>query len=582
MPIPIAESRPAGSLIRAAIGACRSHLIHAGLFSAIINFLYLAPTIYMLQVYDRVVPTRGVSTLVFLTLLLLCSLATLSLLDLTRSRLLVRASARLEKLLAGPILRASLSRQLGGKGTQAMRDFDSLRQTLTGAGVLALFDAPWTPVYIGICFLLHPMLGVMAVVGSAALIGLTLLNERITRPYLDRANWAAAWSYTSQAQTVAARDVVRALGMGDAMVRRHQDERLSVTGAQAEASLTAGRYLSLTRFIRISLQSLGLGLAAYLAMGQQISAGAIFAASLLIARALSPIEQILGSWKSLAEAHSAYGSLEALLDGSAVTAPRTLLPKPTGRLSVEHLTVFGTVTDRPLLQNVSFSMAPGTVLGLIGPSGAGKTTLLRALMGAQALSQGKVRLDDADVTDWDPDRLGRHFGYLPQDISLLQGTVKENICRFRSSLDEHPEKTDAKVIAAARACGVHEMILSLPLGYDTVLDWGGKGVSLGQAQRIALARALYDDPVFVALDEPNAHLDGEGESKLLSALQALKSRGAAVIIVAHRLSMLVAMDQVLVLSEGRVAQYGDRDEVVRVLNAPVRRVPDPVHQREVA
>jgi ATP-binding cassette subfamily C protein len=557
-------------------------LIYAGVFSAIINLLYIAPTIYMLQVYDRVVPTRGVSTLVFLTLLLLCSLATLSLLDLTRSRLLVRASARLEKILAEPILRATLSRQLGGKGTQAMRDFDSLRQTITGAGVLALFDAPWTPVYIGLCFLLHPMLGVMAVVGSAALIGLTLLNERITRPYLDRANRAASWSYTSQAQTAAARDVVRAMGMGGAMVRRHQDERLSVTGAQAEASLTAGRYLSLTRFIRISLQSLGLGLAAYLAMGQQISAGAIFAASLLIARALSPIEQVLGSWKSLAEAHSAYGSLEALLVESADTAPRTLLPSPAGRVSVEQLTVFGTVTDRPLLQNISFAMAPGTVLGLIGPSGAGKTTLLRALVSAQAPSQGKVRLDDADVTDWDPDRLGRHFGYLPQDISLLQGTVKENICRFRSPLDEDHEATDAKVVAAARACGAHEMILSLPHGYDTVLDWGGKGVSLGQAQRIALARALYGDPVVVALDEPNAHLDGEGESMLLSALAALKARGAAVIIVAHRFSMLDAMDRVLVLSEGRVAQYGDRDEVVRVLNASVQRTPDPVHQREVA
>jgi PrtD family type I secretion system ABC transporter len=581
MSISSPETRATESPLKTAIAACRSHLAHAGFFSAIINLLYIAPTLYMLQVYDRVVPTRGVSTLVFLTLLLLCSLATLSLLDLVRSRLLVRASARLEKSLAEPILRATLSRQLGGKSSQAMREFDSLRQTITGAGVLALFDAPWTPVYIGLCFLLHPLLGVMAVVGVGSLIGLTVLNERVTRPRLDKANRAAAWSYTSQAQSAAVRDVIRAMGMGDAMVRRHQQERSSMTAAQAEASFTAGRYLSLTKFIRISLQSLGLGLAAYLAMGQQISAGAIFAASLLIARALSPIEQVLGSWKSLAEAHSAYGSLESLLAQSAADAPRTLLPIPAGLVLADHLTVFGP-GDRPLLQNISFAMAPGQVLGLVGPSGAGKTTLLRALVGAQAPSQGKVRLDGADIADWDTDRLGRHVGYLPQDISLLQGTVKENICRFRNVLGESREVTDARVVAAAKACGAHEMILGLPLGYDTVLDWGGKGVSLGQAQRIALARALYDDPIVVALDEPNAHLDGEGEAMLLRALATLKARGAAVIIVAHRLSMLEAMDRVLVLADGRVVQHGDRDDVVRMLNAPPQRPAGPTPEREVA
>jgi PrtD family type I secretion system ABC transporter len=582
--MPITASSPSSGTnpIRAALRACRRHLVYAGVFSAAINLLYLAPTLYMLQVYDRVVPTRGVSTLVVLTLLLLASLATLSLLDLSRSRLLVRASARLEKLLAEPVLRAMMSRQLGGKSAQAMRDFDSLRQTVTGAGVLALFDAPWTPIYIGLCFLLHPMLGVMALLGSGALIGLTLLNERFTRPKLDKANQAAAWSYASQAQSAAARDLVRAMGMSEAMVRRHQLERLSVTESQAEASFTAGRFMSLTRFIRLALQSLALGVGAYLAVEQQVSIGAIFAASLLIARALAPIEQVLGSWRSLAEAHSAYGRLSSLLADAGGAAPRTLLPIPAGHVLVERLTIVAPGQERLLLQGVNFAMAPGRVLGLVGPSGAGKTTLLRALIGAQAPNQGKVRFDGADIADWDPDGLGRHIGYLPQDVSLFQGTVKQNICRFRDGLGDAREFVDAKVIAAAKACGAHDMILTLPLGYDTVLDWGGKGVSLGQAQRIALARALFDDPVIVALDEPNAHLDNEGELMLLQAISHLKARGAAVIIVAHRQSMLEAMDQLLVLSGGQVIQHGDRDEVLRRMNVPVPQVAGPALQREVA
>jgi ATP-binding cassette subfamily C protein len=578
----VAESGPTGNPLRAAIAACRSHFGYAAAFSAVINLLYVAPTIYMLQVYDRVVPTRGVTTLAFLTLLLLASLATLSLLELVRSRILVRASARLEMILAEPLLRAIISRQAGPKSSQAMREFDVLRQTITGAGVLALFDAPWTPVYIGLCFLLHPMLGVMALLGSGALLGLTLLNERVTRPYLDEANRAAAWSYTSQAQSAAGADTIRAMGMGDAMVRRHHDERASVTLAQAEASFAAGRYLSLTKFIRIALQSLALGVAAYLAVGQQISPGAIFAGSLLIARALSPIEQILGSWKSLAEAHSAYGSLGRLLAQSQSAAPRTQLPAPAGRISVERVAVAGSAHDRPLLQNVTFGMAPGQVLGLVGPSGAGKTTLLRALVGAQALAHGKVRLDGADIADWDANRLGQHIGYVPQDIGLFQGTVKENICRFRNATESRAELIDAKVVEAARACGAHDMILNLPLGYDTMLDWGGKGVSLGQAQRIALARALYDAPVVVAMDEPNAHLDSEGEATLLQAIRSLKARGAAVVVVAHRLSMLEVMDQLLVLADGRVVQHGDRDQVIRALNGSPAPVAAPVREREVA
>ena len=576
------EMRPAVGSLRAAIGACRKHLIYAGVFSATINLLYIAPTIYMLQVYDRVVPTRGVTTLVFLTLLLLATLATLALLEMMRSRILVRASARLEKAVARPILAATLSRQLGARAPQAMRDFDSFRQTVTGPGILALFDAPWTVVYIGLCFMLHPLLGVMAVLGSGALIALTLMTERSVRPRLDAANKAASWFYTSQSQSAAANDLVRALGMQEAIVRRHERERSSVTALQAQASFTAGGYVGATKFIRLSLQSLALGVAAYLAVGQQISAGAIFAASLLIARALSPIEQALGSWRSLAEAHTAYGSLQSLLDQFSAGGQRTQLPAPSGRLAVDGLMVSGRSKDLPVLQNVSFTLNPGQVLGLVGPSGGGKTTLVRALVGALVPDQGQVRLDGADIADWDPDRLGRHLGYMPQDIALLQGTVKQNICRFRDMLDEDPAAIDAKAVAAAQAAGAHDMILKLPLGYDTVLDWGGRGLSLGQAQRVALARALYDEPQFIALDEPNAHLDGEGEAMLLRALQELKARGASVVLVAHRSSMLEVMDELLVLSGGRVAHHGPRDEILRKLSPPQKSIPQYVRARQSA
>jgi PrtD family type I secretion system ABC transporter len=544
--------------LKAAIASCRDHLVYSCGFSAVINICYIAPTIYMLQVYNRVVPTRGVGTLIYLTLLLLVSLATLSLLDLVRSRLLVRASARLERALAAPLLRAVIGRRAGGKSQQIMRDFDVLRQTLTGAGVLALFDAPWTPVYIGLCFLLHPLLGVMALVGSGVLVILTLLNEWVTRPYLERANQAANWSYASQGQSASRSDVIRAMGMGEAMVRRHQNERASVTKAQSDASFIAGRYLSLTKFIRMALQSLGLGLAAYLAAGQQISPGAIFAASLLISRALAPIEQVLASWKSLAEARSAYTGLSALLARTGQDTPRTQLPTPAGKLSVERLSVAGPAADRPLLHSVFFDTAPGQILGIVGPSGAGKTTLLRAIVGAQPIADGSVRVDGADIADWDIDRLGRHIGYLPQDVGLFQGTVKDNICRFRNAVDADAATIDAKVVAAAKACGVHDLILNLPQGYDTQLEWNGGGVSLGQAQRIGLARALYDNPMVMVLDEPNAHLDSEGEAMLLRVLQDLKA-----------------------LIGGRVAQFGNRDTVIRALD-PGNHLSKPGQKREVA
>jgi PrtD family type I secretion system ABC transporter len=553
--------------LRTAIGACRRHFLFAAGFSAAINLLYISPTIYMLQVYDRVVPARGVLTLLFLTLLLLAGLAALSLLELTRTRLLVRASARLDRELSGYILAAKLDRRLGPGAQQAMRDFDVFRQAITGPGMVALFDAPWTLVYILLCFVLHPILGAMAVLGSASLVGLSIATERATRRPLEQAGNAAANSYTSQARTAAVSDLINALGMRAAMVRRHLDERASVMNLQSQASFSAGGYMSATRFIRLSLQSLSLGVAAWLVVEQQISAGAIFAASLLMSRAFSPLEMVLGSWRSLTEARNAHARLNETLSHGLEEASPTLLPPPTGHLMVEQLWVAGPTADRPILSGVAFTVRPGEILGLVGPSGAGKTTLVRALVGALAPDRGVVRLDHANLADWDADRLGRHIGYLPQELGLLQGTVKQNICRFGDVLGLPRDEIDAKAIAAAQTCGAHEMIVRLPMGYDTVLDWGGGGLSLGQAQRIALARALFDQPSLVILDEPNAHLDGEGEVKLLQALATLKARGAATVLVAHRATMLPLMDSLLVLNEGRVSHYGPRDEILAQISS---------------
>ena len=557
-----ASPAPPGAL-REALGACRRHWAYACGFSAAINLLYLAPTIYMLQVYDRVVPSRGGITLAFLTLLLLASLATLALLELVRSRLMVRASTRLEAHLAAPILKAAQDAAGAGGSGQAMRNFDALRQTLTGAGMLAIFDLPWTPVYVLLCFFLHPLLGGLALLGTVVLAALTLCNEHVIRPRLQAANLAAAQSYSAQAQSLAQSDVIRALGMGDAMVQWHREGRATANLLQQEASFAAGHFMTASKFMRLALQSLSLGLAAYLVIEQKISAGAIFAASLLIARALSPVDQVLGSWRSLAEAHSAYGELKALLGAAHRPVPRTVLPAPSGALRVEQLAVGRGPGLPPRLSNIGFELAPGEVLGLVGPSGAGKTTLLRALVGALPADQGLVRLDGADIAAWDPERLGRHIGYLPQDLALFPGTIKQNICRFQDRLSAS-EDIDTMAVAAAVAAGAHEMILNLPLGYDSLIDWGGRGVSLGQAQRIALARAFFGDPKLVVLDEPNAHLDVEGEAALLVAVTALKAKGAVVVVSAHRTGLIEAMDKVLVLVDGRMVQLGPKDAVFRV------------------
>ena len=561
--------QPMAEAMRSALRACKRHFVGVAGFSAALNLLFLVPMLYMIQIYDRVVPTNGGLTLLFLTLVLLFGLGSLALLDLVRSRLLVRASARLDRELAATLMDTSLAERggtLDRLARQTMREFDSLRQVLTGPAMLALMDAPWSPLYVLVCFLIHPLLGLLVLAGTGVLALLAWRAERSSTGSLGRASDAASTSYVAQEQILARSDVVRALGMRDNMVRRHLRERTEMVREQLSANFVTGRHTAMSKFLRLSLQSLALGLGAWLAITGRTSAGAIFAASFLAGRAMQPIDQLLGSWRSVTLARTSFAKLNQLLATRETSFAPTGLPAPTGRFSAENIFVGNPTENRFLLGGVGFAMGPGEVIAIMGPSGAGKSTLLRVLAGALRPERGLIRIDGASAADWDSERLARHIGYLPQDVSLFAGSVKENISRF----DVGDAGTiDEAAVAAANACHAHDMITGLPGGYDRVLGWGGSGLSAGQAQRVALARALYGEPRIVMLDEPNAHLDGAGEAQLVETLQALKARGAAVLVVAHRTGLLQAVDRIIVMRDGRIEIDGPRDEVLKRLQGAV-------------
>jgi len=562
--------RQPSEIIATALRVCRRHFLSAALFSALLNLLFIAPMLYMLQIYDRVVPTQGEVTLLFLTMVVLFALITLSLLDFVRSRLLVRASVRLDRHIAGGLLDTTLAlrRHTGeAMGKQALREFDTLRQALTGPVILSLFDAPWSPVYILLCFLIHPAIGALALVGAAVLVLITLRNEQLTHGPLKEANEAAGRAYASQEQSLAGAEVVRALGMRRALVRRHLQERETMMALQTDASLIASRYVTVSKFLRLALQSLALGLGAWLAIGNAISAGAIFASAFLIGRALAPVDQLLGAWRNVVQARDAYANLCDLFDAREANIALTQLPAPAGRIAVEHLTVLNAARDGAILADISFAVKPGEVVAVVGPSGAGKSTLMRMLAGAGQPDRGLVRFDGADISDWDSERLATFIGYLPQDTSLFAGTVKENIARFQNHVSKNASAIDEAVVEAARICGAHEMILRLPGGYDSLLGWGGRGLSAGQAQRVGLARALFRSPQILLLDEPNAHLDAEGESQLVATLAELKTRNVSAVVIAHRMGVLGVVDKILVMREGRIEAFGERDEVLGRLKA---------------
>ena len=554
-------------VLKDALADCRQHFVAAAVFSLLINILYLAPTLYMLQVYDRVVPTGGTTTLLFVTLALALALLTLSALDMVRNRLLVRASQRIDALIAPRILQQMMASD-SGNAAQAMRDFDAIRSTIATPAIAAIFDVPWTPVFLLVAFMLHFWIGILAIVASIILVTLAWVNQRATQQKMEVATSAMASAHNSQQAAATHGTTIKGLGMIGAMVDRQLSHRRIAIANMISAQFAGSRLTATSRFFRLFIQSVALGVGALLAIDGKISSGAIIASSVLLSRALQPIESIIGAWSSLAAARAATERLSRAFEKVDEERIYTSLPAPRGEIQVEEVGVRGR-EGRPILVGVSFRAEPGQILGIIGPSGSGKTTLGKILVGAMQPTIGTVRIDGAKLTDWDQDELGRYFGYMPQEPSLFEGSIKENIARFqKASKADEAKAIDEAVVEAARDAGIHELILQLPKGYDTELGLMGFGLSAGQSQRVALARALYGEPRLIVLDEPNAFLDQAGEAALIAAIAKARVRGATVIVIAHRRGVLSAVDRLLVLEDGRPKLLGPANEVVARLSGP--------------
>ncbi|WP_026596348.1 type I secretion system permease/ATPase [Methylohalobius crimeensis] len=539
----------------------RRYFFIVGAFSFVINLLMLTPSLYMLQVYDRVLSSRNETTLGLLTLLVVGLYMLMGALELVRSRVLVRVGALMEadsnERVFDAAFEATLRRE-GQDARQALSDLTRLRQFLTGNGPFAFFDAPWAPIYLAVIFLLHPLLGWFGVAATLILLGVTLLNEWLTRGPLQEANHIAGQSLSATGNHLINAEVIEALGMLPRMRQRWKQRHVQQLAWQALASDRAGLIAAVSRFVRVTVQSLVLGLGAYFVIRGEMTAGGMIAGSILLGRALAPVEQLIANWRGFVNARGAYTRLGELLDRFPPPSERLSLPPPAGNLTAVNVTALPPAAETPVLMGLSFEIPAGTVVGIVGPSGSGKSTLARLLVGVWNPSSGKVRLDGVDVADWDKTELGPYLGYLPQDIELFEGTVAENIARF-GELDSD------NIVAAAKSAGVHEMILRFAQGYDTQIGPGGAVLSGGQRQRIALARALFGDPRLIVLDEPNSNLDDAGEAALVRAVRKAKADGRTVVVITHRTSILNEVDRLLLLRDGKLQAHGSRDEVLAML-----------------
>jgi ATP-binding cassette, subfamily C, bacterial exporter for protease/lipase len=540
----------------------KSTFLTVGAFSAISNMLMLVPSIYMLQVYDRVLPSRNETTLLMLTIMMLGAYLFMSLLELVRSFVLVRVGARFDMEMNKRVYTAAFEQNLkssGGNAGQALTDLTNIRQFLTGNALFAFFDAPWFPIYLIVIFLFEPSLGVFALCGTAVLVVLAYVNERVSHKPLADANSTAIAATNLATNNLRNAEVIESMGMLPNLMGRWLKLHGRFLRLQADASEKAGKVAAVTKFVQVSLQSLVLGYGALLAVEGKITSGMMIAASILVGRALQPVQQVIGVWKSYSNTRSAYERLTKLLADNPERPAGMPLPKPLGALAVEAVTAAPPNAKVPVLKGVSFSLAAGDVLGVIGPSGSGKSTLARLLVGVWPAAMGKVRLDGADIFQWNKAELGPSIGYLPQDIELFGGTVSENIGRF-GNID--PDQ----VVLAAKRAGVHDMVLHLPNGYDTKLGDGGVGLSGGQRQRLGLARALYGDPSVIVLDEPNSNLDDLGEQALVQAINDLRQRGKTIVLITHRTSVISATNKLLLLRDGVAAAFGPTREVLAALN----------------
>lgn len=548
--------------LRRALQTCRTPFWSVGFFSFFINLLLLVPSIYMLQVYDRVLSSGSESTLLMLTLIAVFLFIVMGGLEWVRTQILIVTSARLDSLLGGRVFDAVFAQSLASGGrissAQPLTDLLQIRQFLTGPGLFAFFDAPWFPVYLGMMFLFHPVFGAVGLISAFVLAGLAVWNEAATRKHLQEANRHAVESNQFTQRNLRNAEVIEAMGMLPRMRTRWQDKQTLLLELQSQASAKGGLIAALSKTYRLTVQSLILGLGAYLAIHREITPGLVIAGSILLGRALAPLDLMISTWRGFSQARAAYQRLDELLSAAPYREPPMPLPTPRGEILLESAVVQPPGASAPVLKGISFRIEPGTALGVIGASASGKSTLLRAILGLYPVSHGAIRLDGAETTQWDREALGNYIGYLPQDVELLDGSIGENIARF-GTVD--PDR----VVAAARAAGIHDMILRLPEGYDTKILGHGNILSAGQQQRLGLARALFGDPKLVVLDEPNSNLDQEGENALVVALAELKRKGCTVIVVTHRKSLLSQVDKIVLLAEGLVAVSGPRDQVLASL-----------------
>lgn len=549
---------------------CRKAFFAAAGFSMVINVLQLVPTIYMLQLYDRVVPTGNMSTLLMLTLIVLVLFITMGLLEWVRSQVLVRVSSRLETLLNERLFQVAYKQSLysGGLkgGGQPLDDLTALRQFLTGQGLFAFFDAPWIPIYIAVMFIFHVYYGWAAVATAIVLIAIAVLNEKVTAKKLQEANKLAIIGRNLVNKNLRNAEVIESMGMLRNVQQRWVEGTRQILILQATASERAGLINALSKFIRMSSQSLILALGAYLVIENEVTSGMMIAGSTLLSRALAPIDIMIGSWKGFINARDQYNRLNEILLKTPPEKEKMTLPSPQGAFSFEAAMVVPPGSNTPVIKGLSMIIEKGDVLGVLGPSGAGKSSFARALLGIWQTASGKIRLDGADVFAWNRHELGPYIGYLPQDIELFEGTISENIARFG---EVHPEK----VVTAAKMADVHDLILRLPNGYDTFIGADGGTLSGGQRQRIGLARALYGDPVVVVLDEPNSNLDEQGEQALGNAIQRLKQKNATIIVITHRSNVLSNVSKLLILNDGLLAMYGPRDQVLAQLQQQINKQP---------
>jgi ATP-binding cassette, subfamily C, type I secretion system permease/ATPase len=565
---------PVRSELAEALAACRGAFYGTALISGMSNILMLTGAMFMLEIYDRVLPSRSMPTLIGLLILAAALFAALGVLDAIRGRILVRIGGTLDETLSGRVydtlMRLPLRVGARGDGTQPLRDLDAVRSYLSGLGPVALFDLPWIPLYLAICFAFHPLIGFTALGGAIILIVLTLLTEILMRAPTKAATEAAVVRSGLAEASRRNAEALIAMGMAGRIATRWGEANRQYMHSQREASDLGGSLGAISKVLRMMLQSVVLAVGAYLVIHQEASAGIIIAASILSARALAPVDLAIANWKGFVAARQSWQRLNKLLTMSPAQSAPMQLQAPIHRLSVESVSATPPGVARIVVQDIAFELQAGQGLGIIGPSGSGKSSLVRLLVGVWQPVRGNVRLDGAALDQWSPDMLGRHVGYLPQDVELMAGTVAENIARFEPKPD-----TDA-VIAAAKAVGVHDLIVRLPVGYDTPIGEQGSALSAGQAQRVALARAVYRDPFLVVLDEPNSNLDSEGEEALTQTILGVRERGGIVVVVAHRPSAIAGVDRLLMMNQGRAQAIGPKDEVLsKVLQRPLS-IPRPL------